>query len=220
MNDVLPQEPPITFRRATRDDFPAIAALLVQLYAVELPGALVEPRSRYAPLLQWTLEAKDEQGLRDRFVVCGADGTVVASAALERPAGVRYDRAPNGTIKRALALLGYGATAKLLKVVAQSMIGVQRPTMPDAVGLHSVIVDQAQRGRGIGIVLMREMEREAASLGYAAMWLQVLASNQPARALYQRVGYEVVWLSPQWAGAISWPTHIMRKSLCPSAETP
>src|SRR5690349_16412383 len=136
----------ITVRPARREDFPDIAALLIQLYAVELPGALSGPPDRLKQLLQFSLDAKNGQGLRGRYVACSASGDILATAAIERPDEPPYERAPDGTIRMSLALIGYRSTARLLMTVGQSMLGVRRPQTPEAVYMHSVVVDEDQRG--------------------------------------------------------------------------
>ncbi len=205
--------PAITIRPATRDDFSAIARLLMQLYAVELPGALHGPQVEQQELLHFALAAKDAQGLRGRYVACDAAGTVVATATVEYPGATPYDRAPDGTISRAVNLIGYGATARLLLVVARSMAPVPRPRTPGAVWVHSVVVDEAQRGQGIGPAIMTAVEEQAGAHGYKTAWLQVLAMNQPAQRLYQQLGYTVAWATPRWQHLLTWPSYLMVKTL-------
>lgn len=203
----------ITVRAARREDFPDIAELLIQLYAVELPGALSGPHDRLKQLLHFSLEAKDNQGLRGRYVACNASGDVLATATIERPDETPYERAPDGTSSRSLALLGYRSTARLLMTVGQSMLGVRRPHTPDAVYFHSVVVDTHHRGQGIGHTLMTAIEQHAAEDGFPAACLQVLASNHAARRLYKQRGYEEIWSSPRWTHMLTWPSFLMRKSL-------
>lgn len=203
----------ISIRAARREDFSAIAELLIQLYEVELPGALSGPHDRLKQLLIFSLEAKNSQGLRGRYVACSATGDILATAAMERPDEPPYERAPDGTISRSLALIGYRSTARLLMTVAQSMLGVRRPQTPEAVYFHSVVVDTRHRGQGIGHTLMTAIEQHAAADGYPAACLQVLTSNQAARRLYKQRGYEDIWSSPPWTHMLTWPSYLMRKSL-------
>lgn len=209
---------PLTIRPVVREDFPAIAHLLTQLYAAELPGALSGPRDGQQRLLRFTLEAKQGQGLQGRYVACSEAGDVLATAAVEHPNTPRYERAPAGTIRQSLAQIGYRATARLLVVVAQSMVGVPRPRTPDAVWLHSVVVDERHRGQGVGRALITALEQQAGEQGSRSAWLQVLAVNQPARRLYQRLGYADAWASPRWQAAITWPSYLMYKALTPGHE--
>ena len=60
----------------------------------------------------------------------------------------------------------------------------------DAFYLANLRVDEAQRGRGIGTALMEWAEDKARGLGHRRMALQTLTSN-PARRLYERLGYRV-----------------------------
>ncbi|MBX3011071.1 MAG: GNAT family N-acetyltransferase [Caldilineaceae bacterium] len=213
MNTLALDKPVRTIRPATPADFPAIANLLVQLYAVELPGALQAPQTAQQALLHYTLTAKANQGLHGRYVACDATGEILATAVLEYPGTMPYDRAPNGTISQALSLIGYGATARLLLIVARSLVPTPRPQTPDAVWFHSVIVDPRYRGQGVGRTLMTALAEQAQAHGYRSAWLQVLAMNQPARRLYAQLGYEERWSTPRWQQWLTWPSYLLCKTL-------
>src|SRR5690606_22433973 len=122
-------------------------------------------------------------------------------------------RAPDGTIGMALKEMGVGPTVRLLLVVARSMIGGYQRTIPDAAFLHSFVVDEQQRGQGIGRGLMDALEARAQAEGYGSMLLQVLAANQAARRLYAQLGYQPIWQSPAWSGWIALPSYILQKQL-------
>lgn len=213
MSRFLPPNHAVTIRPATQEDFPAIARLLIQLYTAELPGALRGPIQEQQELLHFTLAAKQDQGLQGRTVACDRAGNVVATATVEYPGSTPYDRAPDGTISQAVKRIGYGATARLLMVVARSMVPVPRPHTPDAVWVHSIVVDKAARGQGIGQAMMSNLEQQAHAAGYQTAWLQVLAMNQPARRLYRQLGYTDVWTTPRWQQLLTWPSYLMRKVL-------
>lgn len=213
MSEFLSPNHSVTVRSATREDFPAIARLLGQLYAVELPGALRGSQAAQQELLHFTLAAKDNQGLRGRYVACDEAGHVVATATVEVPGMVPYDRAPDGTISMAVKCIGYAATAHLLLVVARTMLPTPRPRTPDAVWIHSVVVDEARRGQGIGPAIMTAVEVQAGTAGYQTAWLQVLAMNQPARRLYQQLGYTPAWATPRWQHSLTWPSYLLVKTL-------
>lgn len=57
------------------------------------------------------------------------------------------------------------------------------------VGLYDIAVVEAQRKRGVGRALCLSLLRDALGAGATAAYLQVDASNAPARALYQRLGF-------------------------------
>lgn len=213
MNDFAAHQPPLTVRPASRADFPAIARLLVQLYAVELPGALHGSLTAQQELLQFTLTAKQDQGVQGRYVACDATGKVLATASIDYPGATPYERAPDGTISQAVNLIGYAATARLLMVVARSLVPVPRPHTSDMVWLHSVVVDEGHRGQRIGQTMMTALEEQARTQGYRAAWLQVLAMNQPARRLYQQLGYTEMWTTPRWQQLLTWPSYLMCKAL-------
>ncbi|WP_112241835.1 GNAT family N-acetyltransferase [Kribbella monticola] len=62
----------------------------------------------------------------------------------------------------------------------------------DWAALYCVVVDPAFRRQGRALAVMRKLLLEATSLGFGRVWLQVVAGNEPARALYARLGFETV----------------------------
>lgn len=57
--------------------------------------------------------------------------------------------------------------------------------------LYSLVVDPAQRGRGLGARLLADVEAGARARGCLWLGLEVRADNAPALTLYQRAGYRV-----------------------------
>lgn len=60
---------------------------------------------------------------------------------------------------------------------------------PD-VFIYDIVIDEAQRGRGLGSAAMRALEEEATRIGVKAISLHVFATNEGAIRLYERLGYE------------------------------
>ena len=58
--------------------------------------------------------------------------------------------------------------------------------------LMTITVAPAHRGTGLGSGLLDELEARAAAAGAEALMLEVRADNAPARALYDRRGYDVL----------------------------
>lgn len=65
-------------------------------------------------------------------------------------------------------------------------------------GVHGMRTAAAQRGRGLAARVLRAMAREAAQRGIPQAFLQVDASNAPALALYQRLGFSTAWPYAYW----------------------
>jgi ribosomal-protein-alanine N-acetyltransferase len=62
----------------------------------------------------------------------------------------------------------------------------------DVADVMTVAAVPAAQGRGIGRMLLDELVRRATARGAAAILLEVRADNGPARALYDRLGFEVI----------------------------
>ncbi|HYF66055.1 MAG TPA: GNAT family N-acetyltransferase [Herpetosiphonaceae bacterium] len=204
---------PITLRPATPADMGAVAALLVQLYAAEIPGALTGPPPAQRALLRYTLEAENHAGLRGRYVAEAGSGALVGSAGVRLPGAPPVQRAPAGTIRMAYTLLGYANATRMVGTLARSMLA-HAPALPAGHAyVHGVVVDERQRGRGLGLAIMQRVEDELRQAGVAGVQLQVVIDNAGASRLYERLGYRVVGRSPRWLDRLTFPTNTMAKEL-------
>lgn len=62
---------------------------------------------------------------------------------------------------------------------------------PACLFLYDIIIDEAQRGRGLGTACMDWLEEEARRLGAAQIDLHVFTHNVRAIRLYERLGFVV-----------------------------
>lgn len=203
----------VTIRPARVDDIPMLADLLRQLYDAELPGALTGAPDHQRRLLRFTLEAQPNQALQHRYVLCNADDQVLATGMIQFPTEPPFERAPAGTVRMAVTLLGYWAVGRLLLTIARSMIGIYPQRLADTVLLHSVVVDARYRGQGLGRCIVNQLEQIATEQGYQAVVLQVLADNAVARRFYLDCGYQEIWCSPRWVTMLNWSSYVLRKAL-------
>jgi len=65
-------------------------------------------------------------------------------------------------------------------------------------GLQQVVVEKSARRRGLGLELVSAALRWARLRGARQAWLQVIADNDPARTLYQRIGFNTVYDYSYW----------------------
>ena len=79
--------------------------------------------------------------------------------------------------------------------------------------VHDLVVAQGWQGRGIGTELLRAVEEYAREVGCCKVTLEVLAANQRAHALYQRLGYDRL---PD--GSTLEASYFMQKPLLPADE--
>jgi ribosomal-protein-alanine N-acetyltransferase len=86
-------------------------------------------------------------------------------------------------------LLGEGQTVLVAR--AQHPIGVVTfKTIGELADLHRLVVDPQWRGQGVGAALVRAGLRIVRHHGAKAVMLEVAYTNEPAIALYQRIGFE------------------------------
>lgn len=73
------------------------------------------------------------------------------------------------------------------------LLGIARLTAFEAVAaLTAMVVDPAQRGRGLGRLVMRGVRAQAVSMRCSELALQVTESNVPAQRLYAGAGFHTV----------------------------
>jgi len=94
--------------------------------------------------------------------------------------------------------------------IAVCFLGFSTFTARPLVNIHDLAVLPAYRGKGIGRLLLAEVEREAHSLGCCKMTLEVLENNTRARKLYERAGFSQAVYAEAAGGAL-----FMVKSLYP-----
>lgn len=82
--------------------------------------------------------------------------------------------------------------------------------------LNRVVVDPAQRGRGVGAALVEAGLAWAAASGAERMLLEVEWANEPALALYRRLGFAEITFRRNYYG-IDRDALVMEKSLGESA---
>ena len=66
------------------------------------------------------------------------------------------------------------------------------------VQLLNIAVHPNTRGRGLGYHLIKEVIKEGLSGNVKQVWLEVRVSNQVARGLYKKVGFEEVGVRPRY----------------------
>ncbi len=81
--------------------------------------------------------------------------------------------------------------------------------------IGNVVVDKAYRGRGIGRALMQACLLDARRKGGSWVGLEVRSNNEPARTLYEHLGFTAVgevihWLHPGQP-RLARPSHVERK---------
>lgn len=80
----------------------------------------------------------------------------------------------------------------------------ERPALekPREAVVQSLVVDAAQRTRGVGAALMRDAEAWARERGLASVALYTRVDREAARAFYERIGY-----------GLSATSHLLRRDL-------
>jgi len=86
---------------------------------------------------------------------------------------------------------------------------VGRPPGAEA-EIHTIGVDPAHQGRGIGRALLRGLLAAADAL-HAEVFLEVRTDNEPARTLYESEGFTVVGLRRRYYRPSGADAHTMRR---------
>lgn len=70
------------------------------------------------------------------------------------------------------------------------------------INIHDVYVLPAWRGKGVARMLLAEVERSAGNLNACKLTLEVLSGNEPAKRLYEHLGFRAYRLSPAMGHAV------------------
>ena len=81
-----------------------------------------------------------------------------------------------------------------------AVVPVRRPVkaigrlalVDDTAGLYCLAVDQQFRRQGLAQAVIHGLLQAATSSGARWVWLSVVEDNEPARALYDRLGFQTV----------------------------
>ncbi|MFD4871031.1 GNAT family N-acetyltransferase [Streptomyces sp. NPDC058412] len=123
---------------------------------------------------------------RDRAVTAlsDGDGRVVGVAG--------YQLAGRGLVggDAAAVRAAYGPVRGLWRVFLLALL--ERTPARGELVMDGIAVDRAERSRGIGGLLLREVEAIAVEQGCRRIRLDVVAENPRARALYERHGFRAV----------------------------
>ncbi|MFD3549521.1 GNAT family N-acetyltransferase [Streptomyces sp. NPDC058655] len=130
-----------------------------------------------------------------RFIAAhlNADRAVSAVSGDGRLVGVAgYHLAGRGLTggDAAAVRAAYGQVRGLYRVLLLALL--ERTPARGELLMDGIAVDPAERGRGIGGLLLREVEAVAAEQGCRRVRLDVVAENPRARALYERHGFHAV----------------------------
>nr|WP_237536022.1 GNAT family N-acetyltransferase [Streptomyces sp. SID3343] len=161
--------------------------MLTRLYEAETPRMLRGGDDARVELL-FRLIRHDETVVRNGLILEEEDGSVVGYGALSPGAGQRRPTPLGPVLREARALLGTNAALTFVGGYAKLQSLVCAPLPADTAQLHSLVVDPALRGRGLGQQLVGRLEDGARRTGHRAVLLYCLEGN-PAVRLYQRHGY-------------------------------
>jgi GNAT superfamily N-acetyltransferase len=84
---------------------------------------------------------------------------------------------------------GHQATARALLDTGEQVAGGLAAYDRDWVGFRTIEVAPEHRRRGLGLAVMAELLEWGAEQGATTAYLQVLGDNEPAHALYARLGF-------------------------------
>lgn len=176
----------IAVRSATEGDIPALRAVIGSEPSDEQVALAGGDRRKASRLRQVLMASVSSRAAIPRTVVAVADGEAVGLLQSGREgAGISP-----GLIWGLLRVFGpLGMRRFLQRDRLRSRVHI--PVPEGTFHIAEVHVLSERRNLGIGAALLAEAERMARAGGFAAMSLTTTTSN-PARRLYERLGFEVV----------------------------
>lgn len=211
-----PAAGPVTVRRATADDVPAIASIFGRAFDDYRRGLGVDAPA-LAALWQSGLAARVDA----THVAALASGAVVGFIITVRPGATERYGSP-GEGRRRFArwrqTLGWREFWRPPAMfIPMGLAYARRHAQRDELYISLVAVEPALRGQGIGQALLAAAEDEAGACGATAILLHTASTNTMARRAYERAGYvQVCAVRAPWRGPAGIPAYVaLRKPLRP-----
>ena len=113
-----------------------------------------------------------------------SDGTLLGVAGFKTYQGALV----GGSFRDMARVYGWIGTAWRVALLS----ALERDTESARFLMDGIFVEPAARGRGVGTLLLEAIAVEAAARGYAEVRLDVIDSNDRARALYERRGFRAI----------------------------
>ena len=122
------------------------------------------------------------------------------AAVVERREG--FPQAPPLTDEAFEAAWGSGVTTVVVARLSGRIVGAYslKPNFPGRAGHIAnagYVVEEGRRGQGIGRALVEDSLVEARRLGFDAMQFNLVFESNPARRLYEKLGFAVTGRVPE-----------------------
>lgn len=158
-------------------DRPRIAALYWEAFGAKL-GRTMGPKPKALKFFEAVLHPPHALCARD------ADGRLLGVAGFKTNQGALVG-GTFGDMARVYGWIGAAWRVALLQAL-------ERDTENARFLMDGIFVAPAARGRGVGSQLLQAIADEAAARGYAEVRLDVIDTNDRARALYERRGFRAI----------------------------
>jgi ribosomal protein S18 acetylase RimI-like enzyme len=205
-------------RAAQADDAEAIAAVLVEAFPSLYEAAFgkLSPEQHRALLI--ALFRAGHLSL-DKTRVCTRCGRIVGVAILHTGEPIGRGRALDYVRLLRQHLDGYAVAFALCAGLAINQVLTRRiPCAPDLLYIEALAVQEEERGKGIGTLLLHDAFRWATADNRTRVALHVLHQNTRARALYERMGF-AAWEPGPWGrmrsllSVTAWSAQLMLRTL-------
>lgn len=200
-------------RSVVAGDADALATLIAQLYSAEEPGVLRAPLAGQLQLFRHILAHELSGSPLGRFLAVDESGAALGSASVRLFGDSGPGSLPPALFITALRHVGPADTLRFYGYLMRSSLAADTPLRRGECYIYSVVVDAHARRRGVGHAMMEQIEAFARRSGMHAALLRVMEGNEPARRLYQRLGYRTVARSSAFARWLRMPSELMRKEL-------
>ena len=145
---------------------------------------------RLVPMSEATYQAYLEVTVREYAEDKIKAGNWQPEEALERSAQEFRKYLPDGVATKGNTLYDVEDEALGIKVGMIWLGCIMQGTKP-AMFIYDFVIDEAHRRTGYGKQAMLAAEVQAKALGYDTIALHVFGHNHAARALYEKLGYEI-----------------------------
>lgn len=188
-----PHSEPIAYRAATEADAPALAALAARTFPLACPSEL-PPEA----VSGFVAEHLSEDAFR-RYLSASGHDVVVATPA----AGPSADEPRSEVLAYALLVAG---------IEMDPEAGAQVQALPTT-GVSKFYIEPRLRGSGLAPAFLEHLCGLCRDRGDRSLWLGTNVDNAPARAFYDRLGFDVVGTRTFDVGGIVCRDVVMERTL-------
>ena len=180
----------ITFRPCTPDDLEQAVPLIYSAGPVAFDIAFNDTHvTQSKAFLQAAFVRSGGEFSYDQHLAIIRDDKLVGLGGIKTA-----KQTPSFTLQAALSIFSFYSLTSAVRTIIRGLKveSILKPPKKHIAMIHNLAVTSDFRGEGLGTQLIAQLERKMKEDGYKVAALDVDGDNPRAKALYQKLGYQVI----------------------------